>query len=315
MFGRKPLSSFVKGEELTSTLDVTPAPPPLPATVNSTEDKVQPFKEPDWVSEPFYKDASLEVTKNGQVIETIEIGKKQSYVFGRNGDVCDIILDHPSASRKHAAIVHHTSGKVYLIDLQSGHGTLVDGLKVKPHAPMTLKVGTTIQFGASSRVYKVTGVGEGKPQDRKKSIDTDKKSIDGAQKRRSNGDIDTSEPKRKAQKTEEPTSVRCSHILVKHKGSRNPSSWKQSTITRSKEEAIKMIKGFREQILSEEKSFEEIARVESDCSSAKHDGDLRHFTRGKMQKPFEDASFNLQVGELSDVVSTDSGVHIILRTE
>ena len=38
------------------------------------------------------------------------------------------------------------------------------------------------------------------------------------------------------------------------------------------------------------------------------------FTRGKMQKPFEDAAFALNVGELSEIVDTDSGVHIILRT-
>lgn len=35
---------------------------------------------------------------------------------------------------------------------------------------------------------------------------------------------------------------------------------------------------------------------------------------GQMQKAFEDASFSLQVGELSELVDSDSGIHIILRT-
>lgn len=44
-----------------------------------------------------------------------------------------------------------------------------------------------------------------------------------------------------------------------------------------------------------EKDFEELASKESDCSSAKRGGDLGHFTRGKMQKSFEDASYLLLV--------------------
>ena len=72
---------------------------------------------------------------------------------------------------------------------------------------------------------------------------------------------------------------------------------------------------FRKSIVAKEKTFEELAAEYSDCSSAKHGGDLGSFGRGKMQKPFEDAAFALEVNELSEPVSTDSGVHIILRTK
>lgn len=61
-------------------------------------------------------------------------------------------------------------------------------------------------------------------------------------------------------------------------------------------------------------SFAELAEKYSDCSSAKRGGDLGPFGKGAMQKPFEEAAFALKVGELSEPVFTDSGVHIILRT-
>ena len=70
---------------------------------------------------------------------------------------------------------------------------------------------------------------------------------------------------------------------------------------------------YRRQIVDGERSFEEIASEVSDCSSAKRGGDLGSFGRGQMQKPFEDVSFALKVGELSEPVWTDSGVHIIKR--
>ena len=40
-----------------------------------------------------------------------------------------------------------------------------------------------------------------------------------------------------------PSKVQCSHLLVKHKGSRRPSSWREDKITRSKDEAIDILKG------------------------------------------------------------------------
>ncbi|XP_072015967.1 uncharacterized protein [Amphiura filiformis] len=111
-----------------------------------------------------------------------------------------------------------------------------------------------------------------------------------------------------------PKEVKCSHLLVKHAESRRPSSWKTDNITRSKDEALGILEGYRERIVSGEVTLAELAKTESDCSSAKNGGDLGVFGPGTMQKPFEEASFKLKIGELSEPVLTDSGIHIILRT-
>jgi NIMA-interacting peptidyl-prolyl cis-trans isomerase 1 len=106
-------------------------------------------------------------------------------------------------------------------------------------------------------------------------------------------------------------SVRCSHILVKHVGSRNPVSRRTNeTITRSESEARAILEGLH----VTPQNFAEIAKEKSDCSSFRNGGDLGVFGRGAMQKPFEDASFALAVGSISGIVSTDSGLHIIMRT-
>lgn len=88
----------------------------------------------------------------------------------------------------------------------------------------------------------------------------------------------------------------------------------QDKITRSKEEAINILRGYQAQINGDPQKFADIASVQSDCSSHSNGGDLGSFERGQMQKAFEDATLALEVGEMSDVVSTDSGVHLILRT-
>jgi len=108
--------------------------------------------------------------------------------------------------------------------------------------------------------------------------------------------------------------VQASHLLVKHKDSRRPSSWREANITRTKDEALEILKGYRKKIETGDAKFEDLASEFSDCSSAKRGGDLGPFGRGQMQKPFEDATYALKVDELSEPVFTDSGVHIIKRT-
>ncbi|KAM5538347.1 hypothetical protein V8D89_007949 [Ganoderma adspersum] len=117
-----------------------------------------------------------------------------------------------------------------------------------------------------------------------------------------------------AQYLNRPSQVRASHLLIKHRDSRRPSSWKEQNITRSKDEATKLLQGYRDEIDGSAHKFAELATVHSDCSSHSNGGDLGFFKQGQMQKPFEDATYALGINEISDIVSTDSGVHIILRT-
>ena len=106
----------------------------------------------------------------------------------------------------------------------------------------------------------------------------------------------------------------CRHILIKHTQSRNPSSWRESKITRTKEQAIQKLEYIRKEILENGVDFVQIAKLESDCSTAKYGG----YLSGEMQyfqKAFTDAYLQLHPNEISPIIETDSGVHIILRLQ
>lgn len=58
-------------------------------------------------------------------------------------------------------------------------------------------------------------------------------------------------------------------------------------------------------------AFADMARQHSEDSSAAQGGDLDYFARGAMVRPFEDAVFSMKPGEISEVVETDFGYHLI----
>ncbi|CEM25089.1 unnamed protein product [Vitrella brassicaformis CCMP3155] len=109
-----------------------------------------------------------------------------------------------------------------------------------------------------------------------------------------------------------PDQVRCRHIICKHNKSRNPVSRRTGQpITISEEAAIEELKKIKETLTAA--NFAEVAEQRSDCSSFAKGGDLGFFGRGEMDGNFEAAAFKLNVGEISDVVLSSSGAHLILR--
>ena len=86
--------------------------------------------------------------------------------------------------------------------------------------------------------------------------------------------------------------IKCSHILVQ----------KQS-------EALAVL----EKIKNGEKFGKLAKELSIDSGSAKRDGNLGYFGRGKMVKEFENNAFSLQVGQISEPVKTQYGYHVIKR--
>nr|ACO10471.1 Peptidyl-prolyl cis-trans isomerase NIMA-interacting 1 [Caligus rogercresseyi] len=91
--------------------------------------------------------------------------------------------------------------------------------------------------------------------------------------------------------------VQASHLLVKHRDSRRPSSWREENITRSKEEALSILNGYAEKIKSGAETLESLASTYSDCSSAKRGGDLGPLGGSKCRSPSRMPPLPLKLGK------------------
>lgn len=120
------------------------------------------YTEPSWGGKPPDASYSLEILKNGTIVDTVPLAERSYYVVGRL-PVCDVSLEHPSISRYHAVIQYRSrageseaAGEdtgFYVHDLGSTHGTVVNKNKIPPKAYIRLRVGHVLKFGGSTRLF------------------------------------------------------------------------------------------------------------------------------------------------------------------
>jgi peptidyl-prolyl cis-trans isomerase C len=102
-----------------------------------------------------------------------------------------------------------------------------------------------------------------------------------------------------------PEMVKASHILIRVDSQEDDAQ---------KAEARKKIEEVAKKLAAGE-NFAELAKTYSDCPSSSNGGDLGSFSRGQMVPEFEKVAFSLKPGEISPVVETNFGFHIIKVSE
>lgn len=103
---------------------------------------------------------------------------------------------------------------------------------------------------------------------------------------------------------EKPASVQASHILL---------SFEDGETDESKAEKKAKLEGFLKEIEGGAE-FADLAKEHSSCPSSAKGGDLGSFGKGQMVPPFEKAAFMMEPGQISEVVETNFGYHIIKLT-
>ncbi|KAI5646080.1 FHA domain-containing protein [Phthorimaea operculella] len=136
----------------------------LTADTNTVNGVVIKYSEPDDAKQPkrrwrFYP------FKGETALPILYIHRQSAFLIGRDKKVVDIILEHPSISKQHAALQYRatpferpdgTQGRrvrPYIIDLDSANGTFVNNKKIEPRRYVELLERDVVKFGFSQREY------------------------------------------------------------------------------------------------------------------------------------------------------------------
>lgn len=134
------------------------------ARETSTDVASSPGSDPDVKEDPEFTrefvpdplpttEPCLDVLKFGRYVERHTFtGGKMQWMLGRATGQVDIPMQHESISRQHATVIRNGT-QLFIADLGSAHGTLLDGQRLRTNTLMKLERGAQLRFGGSTRLF------------------------------------------------------------------------------------------------------------------------------------------------------------------
>lgn len=285
------------------------------------------------------------VTSNELPKAPLDLSRFPYYIFGKSL-VADYVLEHPSISSIHAAVVYHHERQTFVLqDLNSSNGTLVDGVRMGKGKAVSLKVGSIVQFAVSSRRYELRrGAAPSS-----KEISVLMEAANSAKRAKIDNSTASPEPttagsvedptvseqpaEKEASAPAPPPTFHLYHLVIKHKDVKKPVSLgvntKGNRITRSKEDAVKLSRWILEEHQKKKSessldavnpsswTVEEFIEAVMKYSEIRNtnQGDLGQVAQGTLAQALDIAAFRLLRHEVSNPVETELGVHLIYRCD
>jgi hypothetical protein len=116
---------------------------------------------------------------------------------------------------------------------------------------------------------------------------------------------------RHERKPSEPAHVVAKHVLVRYAGANRA----PTTVTRTREQACLRAEEALSKLKQGMSFTDAVAQYSDEAGGPRHDGSIGTVSRSDVAPAFADAAFELEAGEVSEVVETPFGFHVILRVE